>query len=39
VCTCPSRALIQRSIYDQFLGDGLERVGKIVQGTRSTRRR
>ncbi|WP_273491864.1 aldehyde dehydrogenase family protein, partial [Gordonia otitidis] len=26
------RALIQRSIYDQFLGDGLERVGKIVQG-------
>ncbi len=32
VCTCPSRALIQRSIYDQFLGDGLERVGKIVQG-------
>ena len=32
VCTCPSRALIQRSIYDKFLGDGLERVGKIVQG-------
>ncbi len=32
VCTCPSRALIQRSIYDRFLGDGLERVGKIVQG-------
>ncbi|GAA1703083.1 aldehyde dehydrogenase family protein [Microbacterium sediminicola] len=32
VCTCPSRALIQRSIYDEFLGDGLERVGKIVQG-------
>ncbi len=32
VCTCPSRALIQRSIYDQFLGDALERVGKIVQG-------
>ena len=25
-------ALIQRSIYDQFLGDGLARVGKIVQG-------
>ncbi|MGO1956183.1 acetaldehyde dehydrogenase ExaC [Microbacterium sp.] len=32
VCTCPSRALIQRSIYDDFLGDGLARVGKIVQG-------
>ena len=32
VCTCPSRALIQRSIYDRFLGDGLERVSKIVQG-------
>ncbi|WP_460775319.1 acetaldehyde dehydrogenase ExaC [Microbacterium sp. GXF7504] len=32
VCTCPSRSLIQRSIYDNFLADGLERVGKIVQG-------
>jgi len=32
VCTCPSRSLIQRSIYDSFLADGLERVGKIVQG-------
>ncbi|HKT55334.1 MAG TPA: aldehyde dehydrogenase family protein [Microbacterium sp.] len=32
VCTCPSRALIQRSIYDGFLADGLERVGRIVQG-------
>ena len=32
VCTCPSRALIQDSIYDQFLGDALERVGKIEQG-------
>jgi aldehyde dehydrogenase len=32
VCTCPSRALIQRSIYDQFLGDGLARVGKVKQG-------
>ena len=32
VCTCPSRALIQGSIYDQLLGDGLERVGKIKQG-------
>jgi len=32
VCTCPSRALIQRSIYDGFLADGLERVEKVVQG-------
>ncbi len=32
VCTCPSRALLQKSIYDSFLSDGLERVGKIVQG-------
>lgn len=32
VCTCPSRALIQRSMYDRFLGDGLDRVSKIVQG-------
>ncbi|WP_341955884.1 aldehyde dehydrogenase family protein [Microbacterium sp. LWH13-1.2] len=32
VCTCPSRALIQRSIYDGFLSDGLARVGKVVQG-------
>ena len=32
VCTCPSRALIQRSIYDGFLADGLERVGKVIQG-------
>ena len=32
VCTAPSRALIQRSIYDQFLGDALARIGQIVQG-------
>ncbi|MGZ0712219.1 acetaldehyde dehydrogenase ExaC (plasmid) [Coraliomargarita sp. W4R53] len=32
VCTCPSRALIQRGMYDQFLGDGLDRVSKIIQG-------
>lgn len=32
VCTCPSRALIQSSIYDRFLGDGLERVRSIKQG-------
>ena len=32
VCTCPSRAIIQDSIYDSFLGDALARVDKIVQG-------
>ncbi len=32
VCTCPSRALIQRSIYDQFLGDAVERTKAIKQG-------
>ncbi len=32
VCTCPSRALIQRSIYDRFLGDGLERVAQDRAG-------
>ncbi|WP_354639127.1 aldehyde dehydrogenase family protein [Kitasatospora camelliae] len=32
VCTCPSRALIDSSIYDRFLGDGLERVRAIRQG-------
>jgi aldehyde dehydrogenase len=32
VCTCPSRALIQRSIYDQFLGDAVARTKKMKQG-------
>lgn len=32
VCTCPSRALIQESIYDQFMEQALARVAKIVQG-------
>ncbi|HEX3906375.1 MAG TPA: aldehyde dehydrogenase, partial [Mycobacteriales bacterium] len=32
VCTCPSRALIQRSIYDGFLNDGIARTKAIVQG-------
>lgn len=32
VCTCPSRALVQSSIYDGFVRDGVERVEKIVQG-------
>lgn len=32
VCTCPSRALIQRSIYEKFMERALERVSKIKQG-------
>jgi aldehyde dehydrogenase len=32
VCTCPSRALVQQSIYDGFVADGLERVKKVKQG-------
>ena len=32
VCTCPSRALIQDSIYDRFLGDAVARTKKIKQG-------
>ncbi len=32
VCTCPSRSLIQASIYDSFLGDAIERTRKARQG-------
>ncbi len=32
VCTCPSRALIQASIYDEFIGRCLDRIRKIRQG-------
>jgi len=32
VCTCPSRALIQQSIYDEFLARGVERVKRIKGG-------
>jgi len=32
VCTCPSRALIQKSIYDKFMEKALARVKKIKQG-------
>ncbi len=31
VCTCPSRALIQESIYDDFMARALERVNAIKQ--------
>jgi aldehyde dehydrogenase len=32
VCTCPSRALIQESMYDRFMERALARVEAIVQG-------
>jgi aldehyde dehydrogenase len=32
VCTCPSRALIQESIYDRFMEKALARVKAIKQG-------
>jgi len=33
VCTCPSRALVQESIYNRFMERALKRVGAIVQGS------
>jgi aldehyde dehydrogenase len=32
VCTCPSRALIEESIYDAFMERCLDRIGAIRQG-------
>ncbi|GAA1945062.1 acetaldehyde dehydrogenase ExaC [Agromyces allii] len=32
VCTCPSRSLIQKSIYDTFLDDAIERTKLAKQG-------
>jgi aldehyde dehydrogenase len=32
VCTCPSRALIQESIYDKFIARALDRIKAIKQG-------
>ena len=32
VCTCPSRALVQESIYDKFMERAVARVKKIKQG-------
>jgi len=32
VCTCPSRALIEESIYDEFMGRCLKRIQAIKQG-------
>ena len=33
VCTCPSRALIQESVYDRFMERALARVAAIKQGS------
>jgi aldehyde dehydrogenase len=32
VCTCPSRALIEESIYGEFMARCLDRIGQIRQG-------
>ncbi|MGZ4393883.1 MAG: aldehyde dehydrogenase family protein, partial [Gaiellaceae bacterium] len=32
VCTCPSRALIEESIYEEFMGRALDRIAAIKQG-------
>jgi aldehyde dehydrogenase len=32
VCTCPSRALIQESVYNRFIELAVERVNKVKQG-------
>ena len=32
VCTCPSRVLVQESIYDRFMEKAVDRVRKIKQG-------
>jgi len=32
VCTCPSRALIQESIYDEFIAIVIDRAQKIIRG-------
>ena len=39
VCTCPSRAIIQDSIYDEFLGDALARVERHRAGQPARHRR
>lgn len=32
VCTCPSRLLVQESIYEEFIGRVIERMGQIKRG-------
>ena len=39
VCTCPSRALIQESIYDEFMGAAWSASARSCRATRSTSRR
>jgi aldehyde dehydrogenase len=39
VCTCPSRALIQESIYDKFMERASSAPRRSSRATRSTRRR
>jgi aldehyde dehydrogenase len=33
VCTCPSRALVQESIYERFMERALKRVNAVTQGS------
>ncbi len=33
VCTCPSRALVQESIYERFIERAIKRVEAIIQGS------
>ena len=39
VCTCPSRALIQESVYDRFMPRALERITRSSRATRWTPKR
>lgn len=32
VCTCPSRALVEESIYEEFMASAIERVKQVKQG-------
>ncbi len=32
ICTCPSRALVQKGMYEKFVPDAIKRVEAIVQG-------
>src|ERR1700678_3664355 len=33
VCTCPSRALVQESLYERFMEKAMKRVGQVRQGS------
>lgn len=32
VCTCPSRALVQSGMYEEFMADALKRTEQVIQG-------